>query len=234
VYAVEGKVSDTNGDPIVDGTLRLVGTDGTNKKMQVRRDGSYRIDLRKDVRYVMLATSRGYLNRKEEVSTMGLKDSHTYTQNFTLAPISRPVTMDNIFYEFGKWELTPESEAGLQGLVKLLNDNPNITIELSAHTDMVGDSVSNKVLSEKRAQAVVDYLIKAGIDKERLTPVGYGKSKPIIADKAIHQKYPFIPVEQVLDEAFIKKLESKNQQEQCNQINRRTEFKVLKTTYKLY
>ena len=234
VYAVEGKVSDTNGDPIVDGTLRLVGTDGTNKKLQVRRDGSYRIDLRKDVRYVMLATSRGYLNRKEEVSTMGLKDSHTYTQNFTLAPISRPVTMDNIFYEFGKWELTPESEAGLQGLVKLLNDNPNITIELSAHTDMVGDSVSNKVLSEKRAQAVVDYLIKAGIDKERLTPVGYGKSKPIIADKAIHQKYPFIPVEQVLDEAFIKKLESKNQQEQCNQINRRTEFKVLKTTYKLY
>lgn len=233
VFAIEGNVNDNNGDPIIDGTMRLVGNNGTNQKLQVKRDGTYHVKLQKDVNYVMLVTSRGYLNSKWEFNTNGLKDSRTYTQNFTLAPISRPVTMDNIFYEFGKWTLTAASETGLQQLVKLLNDNPNITIELSAHTDLVGDSISNKVLSEKRAQSVVDYLIKAGIEQQRLTPVGYGESKPVVADVNLHKQYNFIPIEQVLDETFILSL-TKEQQEICNQINRRTEFKVLKTTYKLY
>jgi len=234
VYSVEGKIVDTNGDAVVDGTLRLIGNDGTNQKLQVRKDGSYNLKLNKDVKYVMLATSRGYLNQKEQLTTEGLKDSRSFTQNFTLAPLSKPVKMDNVFYEFGKWELTPESEASLNSLLKLLNDNPNITIELSAHTDMVGDSLANKELSEKRAQACVNYLIKSGIEKERLTPVGYGENKPVVADQALHKKYPYIPVEQVLNEQFINKLESPQQRETCNQINRRTEFKVLKTTYKLY
>lgn len=232
-FFVEGSVTDNNGTAISEGNIRLVGDDGTNQKLQIRRDGTYKIKLCKDVRYAMLCYARGYLNSRSELSTRELKDSKTYTQDFTLAPISRPITMDNIFYEFGKWELTPASESGLQGLVKLLNDNPNITIELSAHTDMVGDSVRNVELSKKRAESVVNYLIKSGIEKERLTPVGYGKNKPVVADKAIHQKYSFIPVDQVLDEEFILGL-SKDQQEVCNQINRRTEFKVLKTTYKLY
>ena len=233
VFAVEGLVTDNNGEPIADANLRLVGDDGTNTKLQVRRDGTYKIKLNKDVRYALLCTCRGYLNQKQTLNTFDLKDSRTYTQDFSLAPISKPVTMDNIFYEFGKWTLTPASEAGLQGLVKLLNDNPNITIELSAHTDMVGDDASNKELSRKRAQAVVDYLIRAGIEPERLTPVGYGELKPVIADKALNKQYSFIPVEQELNEIFITSLPA-DKQEICNQINRRTEFKVLKTTYKLY
>jgi peptidoglycan-associated lipoprotein len=147
--------------------------------------------------------------------------------------VSKPVTMDNIFYEFGKWDLTPASETGLAGLVKLLNDNPNITIELSAHTDYVGNDAANKELSAKRAQSVVNYLVAHGIERERLTPVGYGEEKPVVADAALHQKYAFIPVEQALTEEFILTL-SPEQQETCNQINRRTEFKVLRTTYKLY
>lgn len=233
IFAIEGKVIDNHGDPIVDGTMRLVGNNGTNQKLQVKRDGTYYIKLQKDANYVMLVTSRGYLNSKYEFNTMGLNDSKTYEQDFVLAPISRPVTMDNIFYEFGKWTLTPASETGLQQLVKLLNDNPNITIELSAHTDLVGDSISNKVLSEKRAQSVVNYLINAGIESQRLTPVGYGENKPVTADVNLHKQYDFIPIEQTLDESFILSL-TKEQQEICNQINRRTEFKVLKTTYKLY
>lgn len=234
IYSVEGKLSDTNGDPLVDGMLRLIGNDGTNQKLQVRKDGTYHLKLNKNVKYVMLATARGYLNQKEQLTTENLKDSRTFTQNFILAPLSKPVKMDNVFYETGKWDLTPESEASLNSLVKLLNDNPNITIELSAHTDLVGDSLDNKVLSEKRALSCVNYLIQQGIEKERLTPVGYGENKPVVADQAIHKKYPYIPVEQVLDEKFIQKLESPQQREVCNQINRRTEFKVLKTTYKLY
>lgn len=233
VIMVEGTVYDHLGDPIVEGTLRLVGNDGTNQKVQIRRDGTYSLKLQKGAQYAMLAFARGYLNQKQQISTTDLKDSHTFKQDFTLSPISKPVTMDNIFYEFGKWDLTPASTTGLEALVKLLNDNPNITIELSAHTDMVGDSTSNKVLSEKRAQSVVNYLISAGIEQERLTPIGYGENKPVVADNILHKKYSFIPEEQILDEAFISTL-PQEQQDICNQINRRTEFKVLRTTYKLY
>ncbi len=232
-FTVEGTITDNNGEHLSDAYLRLVGDDGTNTRMQVRRDGTYRLRLKKDAHYVMLATARGYLNQKQQLNTLNLTDSKTYTQDFTLAPISKPVTMNNIFYEFAKWDLTPQSEEGLQSLVKLLQDNPNITIELAAHTDKVGDEKSNKTLSEKRAESVVNYLIAHGIEQERLTAVGYGKDKPVVADKAIHQKYNFIPVGQELNGDFIDTL-NHEQQEICNQINRRTEFKVLKTTYKLY
>ena len=232
-FIVEGKVVDNNNTPISDASIRLVGNNGTNTKLQVRRDGTYKIKLQKDTKYVMLGVARGYLNQKQELNTYDLSDSKTYTQDFTLSPISKPVTMDNIFYEFGKWELTPASEAGLASLVKLLNDNPNITIELSAHTDYVGNDAANKELSAKRAQSVVNYLVQHGIERERLTPVGYGEEKPVIADAALNKKYRFIPVEQALTEEFITTLTSE-QQEICNQINRRTEFKVLRTTYKLY
>ena len=233
VIAVEGIVSNNLGETLSDATIRVVGDNGTNAKLQIRRDGSYRVKLNKDVRYVMLATSRGYLNQKQDIKTFGLRDSYTYTQNFVLTTLSKPVKMENVFYEFAKWNITKESETALDQLVKLLNDNPNITIELSAHTDLVGNAQANKILSEKRAQSCVNYLIKKGIEPERLTPVGYGKEQPVVADKILHDRYPFIPVEQVLDEEFILSL-PKDQQEICNQINRRTEFKVLKTTYKLY
>ena len=233
IFMVEGTVNDNNGENLTDAMLRLVGNDGTNQKIQVKRDGTYKIKLKKDVRYIMLARARGHLNQKQELSTLDLKDTKIFHQDFTLMPISKPVTMNNIFYEFGKYTLTPQSEQGLMQLVKLLNDNPNITIELSAHTDRVGNDQANKTLSEKRAQSVVDFLISKGIEKDRLTPVGYGKEKPVVADKQIHQKYPFIPIEQALDESFIDTL-TKDQQDICNTLNRRTEFKVLSTTYKLY
>ena len=232
-FIAEGVVNDEQGNPISDAKLRLVGSDGTNSKVSARRDGTYKIKLKKDVKYVMLVTARGYLNSKEQWNTKDLKDSKTYTMNFTLSPISRPVKMENIFYEFGRWELTKASEEELEKLVKLLNDNPNITIELSAHTDLKGNDDFNQELSQKRAQSCCDYLIAHGIEKERLTPMGYGEAKPVAADKALHDKYPFIPQEQVLDEKFILSL-PEDKQEICNQINRRTEFKVLKTTYKLY
>ena len=232
-FIAEGTVRDEQGEPIADAKLRIVGSDGTNSRVNARRDGTYKIKLNKEVKYVMLATARGYLNAKEQWDTKGLKDSKTYTLDFALSPISRPVKMENIFYEFGRWELTQASEKEMDGLIKLLNENPNITIELSAHTDMKGNEEFNQELSQKRAQACCDYLIKKGIEKERLTPVGYGKSKPVVADKALNKQYPFIPVDQALDEEFILKLKS-DQQEICNQINRRTEFKVIKTTYKLY
>jgi peptidoglycan-associated lipoprotein len=233
VYLLEGSITDNLGEQLSDAALRIVGNDGTNTKVQVRRDGTFKVQLKKDVKYAMLATCRGYLNQRQTLTTEGLRDSKTFEEYFQLASISRPVGVENIFYEFGKWDLTPESEQGLQALVKMLNDNPNITIELSAHTDMQGDEGFNQTLSEKRAQSVCAYLVAHGIARDRLTPKGYGESMPYVADKRLSEKYTFIPKGQALDPAFIQSLPEK-QQEICNQINRRTEFKVLKTTYGMY
>lgn len=230
---VEGTITNTDGEHLSDASLRLIGNDGTNIKTQIRRDGTYRLKLQKDTRYAMLATSRGYLNMKHIFTTDGLTDSHTYKQDFNLSPISKPVKMGNIFFKFGSWELTPDSEDGLNALVKLLNDNPNITIEMAAHTDMIGNNTANQELSLKRAQSVVNYLIKAGVEKERLTPVGYGEEKPVVVDELLHKQYPYLPKDQILDETFITTL-SADKQEVCNSLNRRTEFRVLKTTYNLY
>ena len=232
-FLVEGTVTNTDGEHLADASLRLIGNDGTNVKTQIRRDGTYRLKLQKDTRYAMLVTARGYLNMKHIFSTEKLTDSHTYKQDFNLSPISKPIKMGNIFFKFGSWELTPDSEDGLNALVKLLNDNPNITIEMAAHTDMVGNNAANQELSLKRAQSVVNYLIKAGVEKERLTPVGYGEEKPVIVDEILHKQYPYLPKDQVLDEAFITTLTA-DKQEVCNSLNRRTEFRVLKTTYNLY
>ena len=97
----------------------------------------------------------------------------------------------------------------------------------------MGNNAANQELSLKRAQSVVDYLIKNGIEKERLTAIGYGEEKPVVVDDNLHKQYPYLPKEQVLDEAFISTL-SADKQEVCNSLNRRTEFRVLKTTYNLY
>ena len=232
-FIVEGVVTDNNGNNLSEATLRLIGNDGTNVKTQIRRDGTYRLKLNKNTKYAMLVNARGYLNEKQTFSTEGLEDSHTYLLDFVLSPISKPVKMSNILFKFGSWELTPDSEDGIKALVKLLNDNPNITIELAAHTDLVGNNEANQELSLRRAQTITNYLIKSGIEPERLTPIGYGEEKPLVVDEVLHKQYPFLPKEQVLDEAFITSLNAE-QQEVCNSLNRRTEFRVLKTTYNLY
>lgn len=233
IYLLEGKVVDENGHPVPEAKIRIVSNTGINAYTQTKKDGSYRFKLEKDADYVMLASARGYLNQQNKLSTMGVQESKTYHIDFKLYPINKPIKIENIFYEFGKWDLTPASEKALQELVQVLKDNPNITIELSSHTDYVGDNQFNKILSEKRAQSVVDYLIKHGIEKERLTAVGYGEEQPVVVDENLVQKYPFLQLGQPLTESYILTL-TPEQQEIANQINRRTEFKVLKTTYNLY
>lgn len=230
-YLLEGKVLDEQKNPISDAVIRLVSSTGMNARLLTKKDGSYRIKLEKDMDCVMMASARGYLNSENKLSTNGLKESKTFTIDFILPAIYKPIQLNNIFYEFGKWELTPASEKGLQMLLKVLKDNPNISIELSAHTDYVSNNAINKVLSEKRAKSVVDYLIAAGIAPARLKPVGYGEEKPFVVDANVAKAYPFLKENDVLNEEFILKLKPE-QQELANQINRRTEFRVIKTNYK--
>ena len=234
-YVLQGKITDRVGETVPDAKIRIIGNNGENARIQAKGDGTYSFKMTKGVDYVMLASARGFLNQKNEISTRNASDrqSESFKVDFQLTPLFKPVQMDNIFYEFAKWELTPQSETGLQQLVKLLNDNPNITIEMSAHTDYVGNNESNRILSERRAQSVVDYLIKAGIAKNRLTAVGYGEEQPFTVDINTAKKYNFLKENTVLTEAFIQTL-TPVQQEIANQINRRTEFRVLKTNYNLY
>ena len=157
-----------------------------------------------------------------------------YKLDFELASITRPVLIDNIFYEFDKATLTPESTASLDELVRLLENNPNVTIEIGSHCDFRGSDKYNERLSQKRAESVVAYLIEHGIDAERLTAKGYGESRPKSVLKKLTEKYAFLKENGVLDEKFINGLASEEEQEICHQLNRRTEFQVLRTTYKLY
>jgi outer membrane protein OmpA-like peptidoglycan-associated protein len=151
-----------------------------------------------------------------------------------LANISAPVLIENIFYDFDKATLRPESATALDELVDLLNDNPHVTIELSAHTDYKGSDQYNERLSQRRAESVVNYLIAHGIAADRLTPKGYGEGKPKKIKRKVAERYPFLKEGDVLTEEFIMALKDPQQQEECNQMNRRTEFLVLRTTYGLF
>lgn len=233
LFNIAGKVTSTSGEPLPDAIIRIVGNDGTNLKIHAKKDGTFSYPLNRNVKYVMLGNCRGYLNQKDAVRTDSLDDSHTFNINLALASVSKPVGLDNIFFEFGKATLTKESDKSLDKLVKLLNDNPNITIEIGAHTDRVGSAEGNLRLSGERAESVVNYLIKKGIEADRLTAKGYGKSTPVVVDAKMAKQYAFMHDGQILDDASLDNMTTE-QQEIANQINRRTEFRVLKTTYKMY
>lgn len=228
----EGYIVDTDDEFITDATIRVVGRDGTNKRFQGKNDGTYKMDVSRGTNYVFLASAPNHLNTRMSLRTVDMERDSTYLVDFILTPINKPVVLENIFYDFDKATLRPESKEELDGLIALLNDNPNVTIELSAHTDRKGSVEYNEKLSQRRAESVVDYLIKAGIAKDRLVAVGKGKSTPKVVTKAVIKKYDFLKEGEVLTEEFIEQL-TPEQQEMADQINRRTEFKVLSITYNL-
>lgn len=230
---IEGIVSDVDENPIEDATVRIVGKDGLNEKVLAKKDGTYRVELERDIRYVMMASARGYLNQNFELKTGPEEKNETYIVDFYLSPISKPVVIENIFYDFDKATLRPESQKALDEMIKMLNDNPNVTIELGAHTDRKGSDQYNERLAQRRAQSVVDYLIAGGIEKERLEAKGYGESVPKVINKKMAKNYDFLNEGDVLTEEFILTL-TPEQQEIADQINRRTEFKVLRTNYNLF
>ena len=230
---IEGIVSDVDENPIEDATVRIVGRDGLNEKVLAKKDGKYKVELERDIRYVMMASARGYLNQNFELKTGPEEKNETYIVDFFLSPISKPVVIENIFYDFDKATLRPESKKALDEMIKMLNDNPNVTIELGAHTDRKGSEQYNERLAQRRAQSVVDYLIAGGIAQDRLEAKGYGESVPKTINKKMAKNYDFLNEGDVLTEEFIEKL-TPEQQEIADQINRRTEFKVLRTNYNLF
>ena len=234
IQTVKGWVYEKDGYELPSAQVYMVGNDGTNLKLSVKGDGSFTQEIRPGVDYVFLGTCKGFLNHQEQLRVEPVKKSEEYVLQFPLANIMAPVLIDNIFYDFDKATLRPESKEALDQLVKLLEENPNVTIELSAHTDYRGSAEYNKRLSQRRAESVIRYLIEHGIAADRLTPVGYGKERPKEVRRKLTEKYPFLKEGDVLTEEYVKALSEEEQQETCNQLNRRTEFRVLRTTYGLF
>ena len=234
IQIVRGWVYEQDGYELPSGEVYMVGNDGTNLRLSVRGDGSFEQEIKPNVSYVFLGTCKGYLNHKEELRVDPVLESQEYTLQFPLANISAPVLIENIFYDFDKATLRPESATALDKLVDLLNENPNVTIELSAHTDSRGSDQYNEGLSQRRAESVVNYLIEHGIAADRLTPKGYGESKPKTIKRKLTERYDWLKADDVLTEEFINSLKDEEKQEICHQLNRRTEFIVLRTTYGMF
>lgn len=227
---VKGWIYEVDGYELPKAEVYIIGSDGTNLKLGVLPDGSFETKVNPSVDYVFLATCDGYLNANNKLTTDTLSTDHQYVLQFPLASTSIPVLVRNVFFEFDKADITPESSVALDRLVGMLNDNPTITIELSAHTDSRGSESYNQKLSQKRAESVVNYLVSKGIDKERLTPVGYGENLPKVVNKKLTEEYKFLKEGDVLSDEFMSKL-TPEQQDSCHSLNRRTQFRVLRTTY---
>ena len=225
---ISGFVYDTDGNALPQAIVRIVGRNGMNFKTLTKPDGSYVVNIDRSTEYVMMSGKTGFLNRKAQFTSDGDEEDADYEVDFFLPSVSLPVIVDNVFYDYNEASLQEDSYPALDDLYQLLIDNPYTQIELSAHTDRIGSQEFNIQLSQRRAQAVCEYLINKGIDSQRLVPVGYGKAIPKTVDESISKKHNW-PIGQLLDECFIETLDDE-QKKYADQINRRTEFKVLTTT----
>ena len=232
VHSVFGYVYEQDGYELPQASVYMVGNDGTNINFGVRADGSFEQEIKPGVKYVLLATCDSFLNYKQDFYIDSSDVSTTDTLYFPLPSVNSPVLVRNVFYEFNSAKLTDNSRQALDNLTRLLKDNPNTSIELSSHCDYRGNELYNRRLSQHRAESVVDYLIAHGIEPGRLTAVGYGKLRPKVVTRRLASVYKFLHEGDTLTEKYIKRLKAA-WQDTCNALNRRTEFKVLQTTYGL-
>ena len=225
---IEGLVLDREGYPIPGATLRLVGNTAEDQIRAVTTDteGSYRLGASADIDYVMLASAPGYLNQYVRLHTDPSDSSEVYTVDFYLTSRETTEQLRELYYAFDSAEILPESTPALEALLRLLEDNPEVVIELTAHADRIGSDSYNTALSERRARAVLSYLTSRGIAEGRLRSRGYGKSHPFVVTRRVAEEYPFLEVGQTLDEGFIATL-PEEQQAVCDALNRRTELRVL-------
>lgn len=226
VLTVNGTIKDENSLQYVGGAnVSIIGTDGTKANTLSSDKGTFQFNegtLHVGNIYILTIEKNNYFTKTDTINTIGLEFSRDYTPAYEIAMIpSGSVVLPEIQYELGKWDLQPQFEDSLQGLIEILQLNPNITVELGSHTDNRGSEASNDILSQKRAQSVCDYLVIRGIDPLRLTAKGYGERVPRTVDG------------KKLTEEYINSLPTEEQKERAHQLNRRTEFKVLSRDFKV-
>jgi outer membrane protein OmpA-like peptidoglycan-associated protein len=166
--------------------------------------GRYSFPLMPDLDYRLVAERAGYFKQSTRITTKG-QPNGILRNDFRLFPlkVNTVVRLENILYDYSKWDIRPDAALELDKLVETLRDNPSVRIELSSHTDCRGKETYNMTLSQKRAKSAVDYVISRGIDRTRVVSKGYGKTKP--TESCACEKCS----------------------EEQHQRNRRTEFKVL-------
>ncbi len=234
LQTVKGWVYEQDGYELPDAQIQIVGNDGTNLKIPVKPDGSFELALKPGTDYLFLASCPGFLNFPNHLLVDRASDKEEqHVLQFPLASLTIPVLVRNVFYAFDSADITPESSAALDRLAQLLTDNGHITIELAAHTDQRGSEAYNLALSQRRAESVVRYLTQKGIAPDRLTAKGYGKRSPKVVNRKLTETHPFLHEGDTLTSAFIDALPPERQ-DSCHALNRRTEFRVLRTTYGLF
>jgi outer membrane protein OmpA-like peptidoglycan-associated protein len=201
---VKGKVFDKKTGKGLPSSVELtdINTKQVISNLQTDETGNYLTTLPVGKDYAFNVNRRGYLFYSESFMLENSPADSVYHIDIPLQPIEADasIVLKNIFFDVNKYDLKPSSQIGLEEVIRLLKENPTLTIQINGHTDNVGSAADNLVLSENRAKAVVNYLKSHGIDGKRLLYKGFGDTQPV----------------------------STNDTEEGRAKNRRTELKVLK------
>ncbi len=233
---ITGVILDDSTQTVVPGAeVQLVGSDGSLRRVESDREGRYVFDpsiVRENTRYDIVVNKSGYFAGRGEESTFDVEHSREFEVDIGISPIPETaIELPEILYEFDSWELQEQFKDSLNGLVRTMNDNPNFVIELASHTDSRGTHAYNDTLSYRRAQEVVDYLVEQGIARERLEAAGYGMREPRVLERDVEREGFLFEAGTELTEEFIEGLPSEEIQDAAHQMNRRTEFRVLREDY---
>jgi len=228
VLTLKGVITDSKSGAILTNTkVVLSSSEGIAIETKTDNTGSYNFKLYPLLSYEILASSDGYLNKKMTETTVGIDENKVFIVDVIMDPVKKEIILPKIEYDFAKWNLRDKSISDLDMLAESLSDNPNVVIELKSHTDFVGNNKSNLRLSQKRADACIDYLISIGIDAGQLVAVGAGEDEPFV----IENKNGRFKEGDVLTESYINKIKFKKNKKKAHQYNRRTSFKVLREDY---
>ncbi len=231
-FSLSGVVTDEQTLQFIEGAIvKITGSDGSSIQSRTDPKGYYNFgasQFKPETTYDIVVTKPNYFNTTTKETTAGVERSKDYIHDFIMQPIpEEPIALPDILYDLAKWDLKPQYQDSLQGLIQTLDANPTLIIELASHTDSRGTSESNDILSQRRAESVVNYLIDRGIDPDRLVAKGYGERSPIQLRKdVIRDGYTFIEGS-ILTESFIESLATDAEREAAHQMNRRTEFSVI-------
>ena len=223
---VEGIVVDHEDEYFYGATVLVAGSDGLQQSLKTNKKGEYSFVANAGSNYLLMAITEGFLNQEQSLKIGHNVSDTLYYVDFEMIPYNKPIVLENIFYDFDSALLKDESKDELDGLIDILNEHPSVVIELKAHTDRWGSEDYNYSLSLNRAQSVKDYLTNHGINKERIIAIAVGKNESKRITSSIASKYNFLNEGDVLTEERIKMF-SIEHQEIADQLNRRTEFKVI-------
>ncbi len=236
LFTISGTIKNQSSLQFVEGaTVSLSGSDGSNYTTNSSEKGTFLFtnsQIKLDNTYILTIEKKNFFSFTDTISTVGLEFSRDFEEDYQISVIpDAPIVLPDILYELSKWELRPQFEDSLRGLIELLQVNPNITIELGSHTDSRDTYEKNDILSQKRAQSVCDYLVIRGIDPFRLTAKGYGERMPRTLLKDYTYKGFTIPAGTTLTDEYIKGLPNDETKEYAHQLNRRSEFRVISKDY---